>query len=153
MASLDVQKVSFYYWASHLNLDTIICKRLVLLPKNTAFLLYFAQWSTASTLTLLGSCAHSFNSEENDWKGLQPAAKPIEITAYVISSFSGDNLVTFGGNMVAIFFDEISDTLVDDCVPVHPTNKVQQKLITIDFLNIWHAPFDLFTLINIVTIQ
>ena len=136
-----------------MNLDTVICKRLVLLPKNTAFLLYFAQWSIASTLTLSGNCAQSFNLEENDWKGLQPESKPIEIWAYVISSFSGDDLVTFGATMVAMFFDETSVTSLGGSVSEQPTNKVQQKLITIDFLNIWHAPFDLFALTNIVTTQ
>ena len=153
MRSLNVQKVSFCHWASHLNLDTIICKILVLLPENTAFLLNFAQWSIASTFTLFGNCAHSFNSEENVWKGLQPESNPIEIIAYVISRFSGDDLVTFGGKIVAMFFDETSVTSLLVPVSKHPTNNVQQKLITKDFLNIWHAPFDLFALTNIVTAQ
>ncbi len=44
--------------------------------------------------------------------------------------------------MVAMFFDETSDTSLGDCAPVHPTNNVQKILITMDFLNIRHATFN-----------
>ena len=92
------------------NIDNVICRMVVRLPINTAFLSCFPQWSTARVFTFPGSSKHSLSLSLNVLKGLQALSKPIEICAYLMLSPFSSDLVTLGLVRVFILSDETSDT-------------------------------------------